>query len=153
MATWEAKQVVFGEAFLGGLLGTLAAVPAAALLATGKLRLSADPLFAPVPGSTLASLVSGEATFTGYPAGGVAFLGVGPVNISSGGRAIVQDHVFVGGAAFAVANNLTGWWIDDGTNFAVGEAFGPGNAVGINATGDFLDLLASIPLEAFQDAA
>jgi hypothetical protein len=144
--TYSAKKVVIGQAAANALLGALTTGHVGGLLATGKLRLSHDPSFNPTPQSTLASLSAQEANFSGYPAGGVAVSLTTGLNLSPNAQGASQAALFEAAAATPfVADNITGWWIDDGTIFWVGERFAAGLIAGFAAVGDFLELIAIIP--------
>ena len=148
------KSVVFGQVFANQVLAGMAVLPSTALLATSKLRLSNDPNFNPTPLSTVASLAANEAVFTGYTAGGVAVALVQALNLSTQiqGAGQVKVFVAVAGTPF-VPDTLTGWWIDDGTVLQVASAFGASGPYAIGSPGDFLELLALLPVNLLQLAS
>lgn len=154
MAEYTSQEVVINRDFANILLGALKVVPGGALLATGKVRLSSDPAFAPQPGDSLASYVAGEATFSGYPAGGIAVSLHTGLNVSTQIQGALTTALFIAATAMPfVPGNVTGYWIDDGTIVAVAEKFAGGVTVNFGAVGDFLELDAVIPVNLFQAAA
>jgi hypothetical protein len=149
--SFKSQNVIYGTAFLNTVLAAFKTIPAAALIATGKLRLSHDPAFNPVPGTALAALVAQEANFSGYPAGGAAVVLSAPVNLSPTAQGAVVSNLFLATTASPFVNdNCTGYWIDDGTNFIMGEAFGAGQAAAFSSPGDFLELIVELPMQAGQ---
>jgi hypothetical protein len=143
---WAAKNVVLSERIVSLMLGTLGARPAGALLTTPKLHLSMDPAFAITPDTLPAALTAGEATFSGYAAGGVAWVGTGPVNLGDGAVGLIMDQVFLRTLGTPdVGNTIFGWWLDDAAGFVAGEQFGSGLPLGDPE--DFLDLLAVVPMD------
>lgn len=141
MATRIASIVTRGRVWLNTLLATLKTRPAAALLATGKLRLLKSRVVSIAPDVTLAALAAEEADYTDYPVGGFAFLGNDPVNYNDLGQGYVLQHTFlVTSATPAIGNDIAGYWIDDGTNMVLGEYFGIGADVPMQVQGDYLEL-------------
>ena len=146
MSTYAAQNVVFGQAAANALLNCLKTAPLAALLATGKLRLSHDPAFNPNPQTALSALSAQEANYSGYPSGGIAVALTVGVNLSPGAQGAVQSALFEAATATPfVSDTVTGWWIDDGTIMWCAEKFTPPFVAPFQAVGDFLQLLAAFP--------
>jgi hypothetical protein len=144
---YESKSIVYGRAFLIEMLGAIPARPATALVAAGKLRLSQDPSFNPTTDSSLASLVSGEANYTGYTPGGYAVTFGGPVSVDSQTDGLLVAQTFLAGGPFVSPSNaVTGWWIDDGTIMVAGERFANGQTAAFGSATDWLDLTVLLPL-------
>lgn len=149
--TYAAQRVVIGQGAANALLACLSVRPAAQLLATGKVRLSKDPLYNPQPGTLLAALTAQEANYSGYTAGGIAVALNGPINLSGNAQGYVQSVLFSAavGAPF-VPNNVTGWWIDDGTLLWYGERFANNLVASFATPGDYLELVVITPEQLFQ---
>jgi hypothetical protein len=154
MAQHTVLNVVYGRAFANRWLLALTTRPAAALLATGKLRLSQDPAFAPTADSTVAALAANEADFTGYTSGGVTYATSGQLNVNPLIQGDVMDEVFVSvaGSPF-VPNQLYGWWIDDGTDVVAAGTFGESAPIPISVPGDYLALQSILPVNLLQPSA
>lgn len=151
MNQYTSQNVVFGKAFANIVLAALKTVPGGALLATGKLRLSKASPFNPTSGMSLADLEADEADFSGYPAGGVAVSLTTGVNVTPQIQGAVTRGIFEAATATPfVGNSVTGYWVDDGTEMAIGEAFTDDQVAAFNAVGDFLILNALIPLNLLQ---
>lgn len=154
MNFWVAQNVVYGRTFSDTILAALSARPAAALIAAGKLRLSKDPAFAPNPASTVAALAANEADFSGYVAGGSALALSAAVNLSPSIQGVTDVALFTAAVAVPfVSNAVTGWWVDDGANFVAGEAFPNGQTANFATPGDFLQLVAELPVNLLQATA
>lgn len=146
MTNWQARNVVFGIAFVDTVLAALKTVASAALIATAKVRLSTDTAFNPTPNVTISALAAHEAAYTGYTAGGVAAVLSAPVNPSTVVLGVLIPALFIATSSGSfVPATVTGWWLDDGTNFICGEAFGGGNTANFGQPGDFLDLTVVVP--------
>lgn len=151
MTYYQAKSVTFGRTFINTVLAALKTVPGAALLVAGKLRLSQDPSFNPQPSSLIADLTPAEADYSGYVAGGVAVVLTAPVNLSTVADGVLFTALYLAAAATPfVANNVTGWWIDDGTNYVAGERFQNNGVASFSAPGAFLNLTAVLPQQLIQ---
>jgi hypothetical protein len=151
---YASKSVVFGTAFAKTVLAALKTAPANPLINTGKVRLSHDPAFNPIPASTVAALVAQEASFSGYTAGGIAVALSAPLNLTTQVDGVLTSALFLAVTASPfVADVAYGWWIDDGTNVIAGEAFAGGVNVGFNGPGDFLDLEVFLPYVLHQATA
>ncbi len=152
MTNYQSQNIVYGQAFADTVMAAFKTVPGGALIASAaKLRLSQDPSFNPSPGSTIASLASGEANYSGYTAGGLAVVQTGPVNTSPSCQAMFVPGVFVAttGSPF-VPNSVTGYWIDDGTNVIMGERFAGGATATFAEAGDFLVVSVLLPEQELQ---
>jgi hypothetical protein len=143
--------VVYGTTFLNTVLAAFKTVASAALIATAKVRLSHNPSFVPNPGATITGLAAEECNYSGYAAGGVALVVGSPVNLSTSCQGAVTGLQFLATAASPfVSDNAYGYWVDDGTNVILQEAFPGGMAVPFGAPGDFLELILEIPQQATQ---
>jgi len=141
------KTPVYGKAFMDTVLGAMKTLPGAALIVGAKVRLSKDPGFSPSPQSTIAALAASECDFTGYPAGGDA-VAVGTLhNLSPNSDGFIQDALFSGsGGPPFTGGSAYGYWIDDGTNVIMGEAFGSAGPINITVAGDYIELDLRLPL-------
>jgi len=129
------------------MLGRIATGNAAAIVVSGKIRLSKDPAFAPAQGQTRAGLAAMEADYTGYAAGGIAAVFSATLNQRLGVVAVVAPALFLATAADPqVAATVTGWWIDDGTDLVCAERFAAGVTRPFVVPGDYLALDCPIPL-------
>ena len=152
MNVWESDALVYGRLFIDAVLSAFKTVPAAALLATAKVRLSKDPNFGPTPESKIADFTVSECDFSGYTAGGVALVMSGPVNLSTKYEGMLADANFVAAAATPfVANSVYGYWVDDGTNVVAAERFPTGTTGTLTKPGDFLALTVILGLSNFTD--
>jgi hypothetical protein len=146
VAYYTSNRIVYGTGFLNTVIGAFNTVPAAKLVNAAKLRLSLSNAFNPAPGSTIASLAANEATFTGYTAGGYAFAASAALNLSGNAQGSVTP-ILITASGSTTQNVIYGYWIDDGTNLILGEAFPVGQTVTFAAAGDFLQLLVYLPLQ------
>lgn len=154
MASRSFGSVVLGQAFIDTILANFKAPNVAKLVDAAFVRLSKDPAFNPTSASLVADLELAEADFSGYAAGGYALVLGAAINAGGGGRACAGNIVAIAGAANPfIQNTVYGWWVDDGANMIAGQAFGDGNQVAFGKPGDFLDMLAGIPLNFLQPAA
>ena len=154
MTDYTAQNVVFGRDFLNTVLAALKTRPAAELIATGKVRLSQDPGFNPTPGSAIADFSPGEADYSGYAAGGIAYTVPDPVNLSATIQGLTVTVVFKAGTASPfVANSCTGWWLDDGSNVIMAERFANNGQAQFQSPGDFLALDTRLPMSLMQATA
>lgn len=143
---YQTKSVVFGAAWVATEIAAVAARPAGALVAAGKLRLSKLPGIIANPNLTRAQLAANEAAYTGYPAGGYAVVFSAQVNLTTQILGLLVNQLFLVTADDPQVNEtITAWWIDDGTNLVVMEAFAEGATWSQSGPGDFLALLASVP--------
>jgi hypothetical protein len=149
VAVYTSNRVVFGQAFANTLLAALNAIPGAKLINAAKLRLSQLNGFNPTPQSTIASLAANEATFTGYTPGGYAFAATPVQNLSPNAQGTVTA-VVASATGSTTGNTIYGYWIDDGTNFIMGEAFPVGQSVQFANAGDFLEVIVEIPVQLRQ---
>lgn len=148
---YTSKSVVFGLTFANTILAALKTVPSAALISSGKVRLSNNPSFNPVPTSTITSLAANECAYSGYTAGGIA------VSLTTG---LILDGVTQGATTSALFEATTattfvpdvayGYWIDDGTNMIMSERFANGGVGTFSAPGNFLDLIVLLPYQLLQ---
>jgi hypothetical protein len=151
MAQYTSKQVVYGTAFLNSLIAALKTAPANPLINSAKVRLSNSPTFNPSSGSTIASLSSNECAYSGYTAGGIALVVGTPVNLSLTCQGAITAVQFLSTSATPYVPDVAyGYWIDDGTNVILAEAFPPGQQAGFAAPGDFLELVLQIPQQSLQ---
>jgi hypothetical protein len=152
--TFASQNPQYGQAFLDTVLAAFKTVPGGALIVAGKLRLSKDPAFAPTPQSLIADLTPEECDFSGYTAGGYGLTLSAPVNLST-----TVEGVLAGATAIAttaspfVANNVYGYWVDDGANVVLSEAFGAAGPIPIGAAGDFAQVDLRLPVGYVQPAA
>lgn len=151
MNDWTAKQIVFGRTFADTILAALTARPATALIVTPKVRLTTDPSFNPQPSNVIADFTASEANYSGYTAGGIAPTLSGALNLTPTIQGVNATVLFIATTASPfVTSNVTGWWLDDGTNVIAAEAFGPGNVAAFASAGDFLNLEIRLPVGLFQ---
>lgn len=151
MSVRTTKAVVFGRVFANALLTGLTTLAGAALLATGKLRLSNDPAFNPTPSTLLAALTAAECAYSGYTAGGIAVVMTGPLNVTVDIQGVSQSHLFEAVTASPfITDTAYGWWIDDGTDMLLAGAFADDGPVAFQAPNDFLQLLAILPVSLLQ---
>jgi len=154
MDQYTAQAVVIGRDFANTVLAAMKTVPGGALIVTGKVRLSQDPAFNPTPASTRAGLAAGEADYSGYAAGGIAYVVPDPVNLDTETQGLQVTVAFVATAANPfVENTIYGWWIDDGTNVVVAEKFANDATANFGAAGDFLSLNTRVPFMLEQNAS
>ncbi len=119
-----AKNIVFGRAFMHTVMGYMGTGLAVDLIDGGFVRLSQDPDFALGANTLIADLTAGEADYSGYVAGGIAFVPSAGVNVSSNVVGIQTPVTFAATVVDPfVQNTVYGWWLDDGTNFVAGERF------------------------------
>ncbi len=133
---------IIGYFIQAALLSALGTRPAAALIAAWKVHLyTAGP--SPITPRTAISAFT-EAAFTGYPAGGIAVtFAVGPVNLPSTlGIGLLQNAVFTCSAG-GTPETILGYWIDDGTNLILAEAFA--TPIPVVNSGDFVNLTSIFP--------
>jgi len=83
MPSWSAVNVGYGLTFLNTVAAAFKADPGAALVVTGKIRLSKAVGFNPTKDSTRAELAADEADYSGYTAGGIAVSMSDPVNLGT----------------------------------------------------------------------
>ena len=151
MNNYTAQQVTLGRAFINTILAAFNTRPAGALVVTPKLRLSNNPALVFTPDTTIATLASAECAYSGYTAGGIAATVSAPLDLST-----VCQGVFIQGlfeatpASPFVPDTATGWWLDDGTNFLVGEKFSGNQTAPFGVPGNFLALNATIPVQLNQ---
>ena len=151
MNTYTAQQVTYGQAFVNTILAALKTVPGAALIVAGKLRLSNNPTLVLTPQTTIAALAANECAYSGYTAGGIAVVLSAPLNLSNNAQGVLTTGLFLAVTATPyVPDTATGWWIDDGTNFIVGERFAGNQVATFAAPGAFLDLIAELPIQLGQ---
>lgn len=151
MTNYVAQSVTLGQTFVNTILDALLTRPAGALIVTGKLRLSKDPSLVITPQSTRAALAANEADYSGYTAGGIAAVVSAPVNLSNNAHGVLVQGLFEATTATPfVSANVTGWWIDDGTNLIAGERFSGNQIAAFAAVGAYLSLTAMVPLQLIQ---
>jgi hypothetical protein len=145
---------VYGRAFANTVLNAYSTLPTAALIHLGKLRLSNDPNFNPSPDNQIADFAGHEAAFSGYTAGGQAFGPTAPVNLPAGGVIAEAVGSFTAAAATPfVTDQVTGWWVDDGTNVIAGERLASGLVISFARPGDNLTLVVGLPMTFGQASA
>ena len=148
---YTSQKVTFGTTFLNALVTALKTAPTNPLINTAKVRLSNNPAFNPNPAETIATLAATECAYTGYAAGGIALVVGSPVNLSPICQGAVTTLQFLATTATPfVPDTSYGYWVDDGTNVILAEAFPVGFPFGFSAPGDFLELVLQIPAQAFQ---
>lgn len=151
MNQWTTQEATYGRTFADTVLAALKTVPGGPLIAAAKVRLSMDPAFAPTPDNKIADFTPNEANYSGYAAGGVALTLAGTGVASPGCEVEYAAVVFTATAATPfVPNNVTGYWIDDGTNVIAAEAFGSSGPWAVAQSGDFLQLDLRLPLQLHQ---
>jgi hypothetical protein len=143
VAFYNSQNIVLGKGLVDALLSCLATRPMLALIVAGKIRLSSDPAFAPSPNSAISDFTAGEATFSGYPAGGIAAVLSGVVNQSPNLQSVTAPALFIESSPATITNQIYGYWMDDGTLVDVAEVF-VGGPFPFSKPGDFLDLVVSI---------
>jgi hypothetical protein len=144
------QNLTYGTAFLNAIIAALKVAPTNPLVNTAKVRLSANPSYNPTPTSTITALASEEANYSGYTAGGLALTVGSPVNLSSTCQGAVTALQFLATTATPfVANQIYGYWVDDGTNVLVAEKFAAGLVVAFGAPGDYLELLVTFAQQAY----
>jgi len=145
MASRTAGHLVYGRAWLSTIVAALKTVPGAALLAAGKVRLTKVVGFNPQSSMTIATLTPDECDFVGYPAGGLALTPSAEVNVTQATIGVIGNATFIcTDSAAPGPNSCTGYWIDDGVNVVVAEAFVPGQTVVFAQNGDYLDLQIAV---------
>lgn len=152
MAEWISQNPTYGRGFLDTVVAAMKTDPGAALIVAGKIRLSTNPAFDANFNAAIADLTPDEATFTGYTAGGYAVslsavLNLGPTALGS------LAHALIVCSADGTSQTCYGYWVDDGANVILMEAFDPDNPPSFELAGDFLDLDVVFPLQATQPAA
>lgn len=149
--TYTSQAVVYGTAFLNTVIAALKTVPGGALVTGGKVRLSKDPSFRPTPANTIAELATNETDYSGYASGGVALVVGNPVNLSPSCQGAVTGVQFLATTATPyVSDQAYGYWVDDGTNVIMAEAFPAGVIANFAAPGAFLELILQLPMQAPQ---
>jgi hypothetical protein len=151
---YTSLQPVFGMDFVNTVLAAYKTVPGGALIVGGKVRLSQDPAFAPTPASLIADLAAQEANFSGYTAGGYAAVLSAPVVITPFIQGVLIPALAIAAVASPfVPNDVTGYWLDDGTNVIMAERFADLGIAAFGAPADFLSLLLVLPFNLLQAAA
>ena len=146
---YASQQITFGQAFQLTVAHAWQVVPAGPLISGAKVRLSTASPFVPSSQATIAGLETGEADFSGYAAGGVALTVQPPVLLSTGCVGSVNPISFIATVTSPfVANTITGYWVDDGTNVILMEALP--NPIVISVPYDYLELILSIPAQLVQ---
>jgi hypothetical protein len=146
VSSYQSENVVYGEAFAKAVLAAYKTTAANPLVNTAKVRLSTDPSLNPTPRSTIAELSAAEATFDGYPAGGVAVVLTTGLNLSTTAVGALCTALFECTGS-TTDNSCYVYWIDDGTNVIMAEKFAAGASFGFGQAGDFLDLTAVLPMQ------
>jgi hypothetical protein len=148
---YTTAKVVYGKAFIQKWMAALTAAVTTGLLAAAKIRLSKDPQFNPTPDSVLSALAAQEADFSGYPAGGKALILAQGVGSSAGAYSDLAQVLFTGAPATPqVVNTITGYWVDDATEFCIGERFTAGLTVPFESAADYFGLTLLVPLMLYQ---
>ncbi len=133
------------------VLAAFKTTASAALIASAKVRLSNNPSFRPTPTDTIAGNAATECDYSGYAAGGVALVVGAPANLSPTCQGAVTGVQFLATTATPfVASSAYGYWVDDGTNVILAEAFSAGFIATFAAAGDFLELVLEIPQQSPQ---
>ncbi len=141
----------YTRAFANSIVNAFGARPAAALAAALELHLWKDPAFNPTQDTPAADFVTAEANFTGYAAvTGVAL--TSPVNLSLQAVGAIGSGVFTLAAPGTVTNSVYGYWLLSGTTVVAYEKFANGQEANLGTVGDFLDLLAALPIDFSQVA-
>lgn len=147
MAERTAANPVLAQSLVDALLGTLTSAPGAALLTTPTVHLfTAGPALI-TPSTVVADFT--EATFVGYLEQALGLI-ASPINLPNGnGRGRISVTTYVAGAGIvAPGETVLGYWIDNnGSTFYCGERFA--SPVAFESGGDFLELLAILPVLAF----
>lgn len=146
--TWTSVLITFARTFLNAILAAFTARPAGPLGAAFNVHLLTGTPFALSPDTTLATLQANEATYSGY-----ALLPITSWTLVRNGysQGIIGTALFVATAATPfVPGTVTGYWIDDGTNWLVAEFFASGVVGSFAAPGDYLALDAVLPLQGQQ---
>lgn len=152
MSVYTTVGVVYGRTFMNTVLSVFKTASVPALIVAGKVRLSKDPAFSPTPDSTIASFTGQEATFTGYPAGGIAVSLTTNLFLTAGALGDLTTALYVDTGP-AIGNTIWGYWIDDGVNVIAAERFAGGFSVPMSLAGDFLDLTVILPMQLTQQAS
>lgn len=148
---YQSQNVVYGQAWAATLTAALKTAPANPLVNTAKIRLSSQNGYNPQVNSTIASLAANEASYSGYPAGGIAAVLTAGLNLSGNCEGAIAQAVFEATAATPfVPGVVYGYWVDDGTNVILGEAFAGGGSAGFNIPGAFLTLAVLFPTQLLQ---
>lgn len=143
---YTARSVVYGRDFMNTVLDVLKNISATALITLGKLRLSKLSTYQPTADSTIAGLAADEADFSGYPAGGLAFVVGVPVILAPNLLAVQTPTTFTAATAVPfVPNTVYGWWLDDGANVVAAEAFPSPVVAEFDAVGKYLQLDVVLP--------
>jgi hypothetical protein len=151
MAAYSSQQITFGIAWIDTVLAAFkTGTGTTPLVNSAKCRLNVSPSFLPTPGQVISGYTPNEANFSGYSSGGDAVTLSAGVNLSPTCEGVVATVTFISTAASPyVPNTCYGYWMDDGTNVILAEAF-PAPGVPFTAAGDFLSLLIQIPFQAIQ---
>lgn len=148
---YQSKNVVYGQAWAATLTAALKTAPMNPLVNAAKIRLSSQAGFNPLVSSTPASLAANEASYSGYPAGGIAAVLTAGLNLSSSCEGAIAQAVFEATAATPFVPGVAyGYWVDDGTNVILAEAFPAGQSASFNVPGAFLTLAVLFPTQLLQ---
>jgi hypothetical protein len=149
---WNSKNVVFGQAWVNTVLAAYKTLPTTALiLATAKIRLNNSPTFNPQPSMTPAINAATECAYSGYTAGGILAVQSAPVALSPNVNGEVISALFEATVVTPFVPDMAyGYWIDDGTNVILAEAFGGSNIAPFGAPFQFLQLNILLPFYFFQ---
>lgn len=151
MATYSSQLITYGQAYLETVAAANKTAPMTALIASGKLRLSNNPALVANPQATISQLAADECAYSGYTAGGIAVTLSGPLILSNSAVGMLCTGTFLATTATPfVSDSAHGYWIDDGTNVILVEAFPPGTVFSFAQAGAFLELVVLIPLQTSQ---
>lgn len=150
---YQSQRLNIGRTWAKSNVAAFKTDPGAALIVTPKVRLSGDPVFNPTSDSTLASLVAGEAIFSGYTAGGYAPTFSDALNIAADVVGEIANVIpTLATATPLVTATVYGYWMDNGADVIVSEKFANGITFTFALVGDFLDLQIVIPVMLSQKA-
>lgn len=146
---WTGNRPIWRRTIIEGFLAALMTRPGAALISAPTLHLWVGSVVV-TPDIPLQTLLDAEATFTGYPPGGVALGTLSTaVNLLPGVIGLHADNTFIVGTPVVVAENVAGYWIDQGAgaDWVLAEEFS--EVFPMANAGDFLaiELLLPLPLE------
>lgn len=141
MSVFQTISVVRSRAWLNKLIGALKTRPAAALLATAKVRLLKDRTLSLNELTTRAELAAHEADYTDYPAGGATLTPPDPINYNILGQGWAAAQLYnMTTVPTVTGNDIAGYWVDDGTDPVVMEYFPVGQDVPMQKPGDWLEI-------------
>lgn len=136
---------IWSRAWADKIAAALGTNPAAALLPTPHLCLIGTPGLSLTPDTATATITATEATFSGYSETTGALSGAVNTGENSVG-AIVSGLFSATVASPFVGDTIYGYYITDGTNWALAELWPTPLQLQIVRAGDFIELTISLPI-------